>query len=543
MLKAILLIILSAVLYVFSFAPWDQAYLQWIAFIPTFFAIQKLEKEHITLSLRPLYQKIFLLGFILNALICAGGFYWITYAVKQYGELPEFAAIALFLVFCAIGQLHLPFYLGIRFFLQKSLKKTGLFWALLSAIVYVGIESFYPKIFTDTAGHAFYRSSWVRQAADIGGPFTLTFLILLFNETAFSFLVHRKRREAFALIALVFCTCGYGYFRVNQVQQAVTLSSQGPKLSIAMIQANIGDFMKVAAERGTAGASNQVIQSYLNLSLQASKGLASFGNKTVPDIILWPETAYPSLFGHSIALADQQIERAVKDFSNHFSGTLLFGGYDQDAFRNDYNSLFFLGGSDKKNEVYHKNILLTFGETLPFADSFPEMKTWFPNMGFFGRGPGPEVHQVPNRDGVEFKLAPQICYEGLFPYFSAQGAEQNADALINVTNDSWFGREGEPYLHLALTIFRTIESRTPLFRSTNTGFTTFVDATGEMTIKSELMKSDIVQAEIPKRPSLRSPFQVLGSSLGYHWFNHLLQILSVFILFFAFRSYRRSPPL
>jgi apolipoprotein N-acyltransferase len=52
--------------------------------------------------------------------------------------------------------------------------------------------------------------------------------------------------------------------------------------------------------------------------------------------------------------------------------------------------------------------------------------------------------------------------------------------LLNVTNDSWFGNLGEPELHLALTTFRSIETRLPQLRATNTGISALILQDGSL---------------------------------------------------------------
>ena len=145
MAKLILAALFSSALYVFSFAPWSfdtpaLSVLQWFAFIPILYF---LPKKNLT------YKKTFLLGFVISLGITIGGFYWIIYATQQYGGLPFIAAFFLFVVFCLIAQLQVPIYLIVR---KKALhhlspKK----WVLLSGLVYAGIESFYPKLFLDSA--------------------------------------------------------------------------------------------------------------------------------------------------------------------------------------------------------------------------------------------------------------------------------------------------------------------------------------------------------------------------------------------------------
>ena len=58
----------------------------------------------------------------------------------------------------------------------------------------------------------------------------------------------------------------------------------------------------------------------------------------------------------------------------------------------------------------------------------------------FGRGPGPTVLYA---NGL--RIGAQICYEGLFDWFSRDLANKGAQIIFNVTNDSWYGRFAEPF--------------------------------------------------------------------------------------------------
>jgi apolipoprotein N-acyltransferase len=301
---------------------------------------------------------------------------------------------------------------------------------------------------------------------------------------------------------------------------------------LALIQANIGDFLKIAAEQGTRDAMSEVLKRYLDLSSQALRATPS------PDAFVWPETAYPGLFRQPDNANERAMEETLDRFLAPVKSTFIFGGYDRDRFGTEYNSLFFHHTPWRMTVAYHKNILLMFGETLPFSDLFPSMKTWFPTMGFFGRGPGPEAVEVQNLEGKTFRFAPSICYEGLVPEHSIQGALEGADALLNVTNDSWFGPHGEPYLHLALTRFRTVETRLPLVRSTNTGISVWMDPLGETRKSTPLFEPAVLQAEIRLRELPPPPFMRIGAILGPNWFVRITQILSLLVLGFLFQRRR-----
>jgi apolipoprotein N-acyltransferase len=522
-----LLAAISGVLYILACAPIDQYYLMWVAFIPLFFAVERLPESKRT------YKQMFLLGLTSAFFMGATGFYWIIHATQNYGGLPWIAAFVLYLAFCFTNQLQVPFFLMFRKKLKDSPGLSGqlVLPAFLLGLAYVGIECLYPKLFADSVGSAFYRASWVRQLADIGGPLFISIFGMAVNELLFQTIRTRKLRGLFVSVVLGIVICAYGYYRNNQFENLKTAHAADPVFRTAMIQANIGDFMKVAAERGEVNATNQVMGQYISLSEKALHA------GPAPDAIIWPETAYPAIYGRPFSQNELYMEQMLKGLIANVPGYLIFGGYDNDATKGlDYNSIFFVKpGSDAK-QVYHKSVLLMFGETLPFADTFPSMKTWFPTMGFFGRGPGPQVFTLKNALGDSFKFAPSICYEGLFVDHSVDGALQGADALLNVTNDSWFGEDGEPYQHLSLTQFRSIETRLPMIRATNTGFTVWIDPTGNTVKSSELSKAEIVNADVSHRLFPDSPYMAIAKVLGTNWFIRMCQLLTVgMVLFLQFR--------
>ena len=525
----VLAALLSSLLYVFSFAPWSSAIpalssLQWFAFVPILYLLSKKELN---------YRSTFILGFIISLGISLGGFYWVVYATQQYGGLPLPIALIVYSLFCLIFQLQVPLYLILR---KKALQYLSpKIWIAFSGLIYAGIESFYPKLFLDSAGHAFADSLYFSQLADIGGVFFITTLVITFAESLV-YSIKRELKFIWIPISIITLSFGYGVYRVQQIESLMEAQKQGPSLRVSLIQANIGDYMKVAAERGLSDASDQVMHEYLKYSGEAIS--------QSPDVLVWPETAYSALFGNPQRPDEKRIEDRLRDFSHAFPGMMIFGGYDQDSAQLDYNSLFFLPSSESLTRAriptYHKNILLMFGETLPFADFFPSMRNLFPTMGFFGRGPGPQVYSVPNSKGNIFKLAPSICYEGLFPSFSTAGAALGADALLNVTNDSWFGPHGEPYLHFALTRFRTIETRLPMLRSTNTGITAVIDPLGRLEGKTNISEATVLSTLVYPHLLITSPYQNIASIFSGKWFEIFSQTMLFLLLAFIWKKHRKK---
>ena len=85
----------------------------------------------------------------------------------------------------------------------------------------------------------------------------------------------------------------------------------------------------------------------------------------------------------------------------------------------------------------------------------------------------------------------------LFRSFSRQLIQQGSQVIVNITNDSWFGKAAEPYQHGYMTLARAIEFRTPLVRSTNTGITMAIEASGKISEKSPLHEEWVGQFTVP----------------------------------------------
>ena len=142
-------------------------------------------------------------------------------------------------------------------------------------------------------------------------------------------------------------------------------------------------------------------------------------------------------------------------------------------------------------------------------------------VGFFGKGPGSVIREIGG-----MKTQPVICYEVLFPNFTRDAVALGADVIFNFTNDSWFGPYGVPYYHLHLASFRSIETRVPQLRSTNTGFSALVLPDGSIPRQTKLYEPDILDVEVP----LIEPIPTLMLAWG-DWFGRTA--LGIAMLAFA----------
>ena len=126
------------------------------------------------------------------------------------------------------------------------------------------------------------------------------------------------------------------------------------------------------------------------------------------------------------------------------------------------------------------------------------------------------------------ELAPLICYEGIFPGLSASPAWlARPGALINLTNDGWFGDWHGPHQHLAQVRLRAIEQGLPLVRSANTGISAVFDAHGRQLEALPLGEAGVFSLPLPSAlaPSFYSRF---GDAVFFAlWFGLSLAIIGM----------------
>jgi apolipoprotein N-acyltransferase len=510
------LTLLSSALVVLAFPPHDFSFLIWVALIPWLLALRKSAKLSHSVAQ----------GLWFSVLMSLGGFYWVAYSIKNYGNLPWPIALPMYALFCFICQPQFPLFAALFFKVKHKFPRISFRALFCVPLIYCGIDSLIPKIFTDHLGHSLYKSNWIVQAADLGGVTLLTFIILLVNEGFTQLVASRgallrgRFKTAVAALSIFVMFLLYGFFRYDQITNIQNNPTQ--TTIIGVIQANVGDFEKIAAKNGFYEGGIKIMQAYMSLSD------LSVENTPKPEVLVWPETAYPSSFGQPRNEREKARDQMVIDYVKSKDVPLLFGGYDTNVrLMKDYNSTFFL--TPDSMQVYHKSILLMFGETIPFYDDLPFLRKAFPTVGNFGRGPGPTVYEVKHA-GKSIKFQPVICYEILFPKFLIDGANQGAEFILNVTNDSWFGPWGEPYLHLALANFRNIETRIPQVRSTNTGISALMLPNGVIHDPTDVYTIAYRNMSVP----ITAPIWTLIKAWG-DWFSWVCIIGAMLAGFWLFR--------
>lgn len=454
------------------FAPFDQAWLAWIALMPLVSALWFSEPW----SRREALRK-FLLGYVAGAAFFFTTFFWIRHVAA-----PAWIFLPLYLsLYPALWGLFMHYVGTPR---QKAgdakpiwlSSASNLRIALLASAAWTATEWLRGTAFTgfgwNGLGISLHTNLPMLQLADLTGVGGLSFLIVLANVIVVA-TVQRLRLEigrqsirphydfslALALIAVGFT---YGFRQTVRYQQEEGPHADRIPVRIAAVQANI----PIEIHRTRSAESVRYI-------LDRYARQTEFAVAIEPDLLIWPEAALP----YSIT-SDEGMFNFVRQVTAGFKGDHLMGTVHFEPEVGDYNSAFLLSREGQRGAIYHKMHLVPFGEFIPFRHSFP-IFVWI--MGHlvpedFDAGQFHTVLEMSN--GV--KIGPLICFEDtvgeLARHFSLGGAQM----FVNITNDGWFLESAASRQHLANAVFRSAENKLPMVRAANNGVTAIIDRLGRV---------------------------------------------------------------
>ena len=207
-----------------------------------------------------------------------------------------------------------------------------------------------------------------------------------------------------------------------------------------------------------------------------------------PDMVVWSETAFvPSVAWHSAYPNNVATSRLCNDFVSFGSnlGVPLVTGNPEGVIKDKelspilesgdwnwktYNTVILFSDGGIKG-TYRKQHLVPFTEYFPYEKELP----WLYNLLLANDYKWWEVGEdatIFEYDGVKFSTP--ICFEDTFGYLNAEFVSKGAEMLLNLSNDFWSMSVQAELQHYQLAVFRAVENRVPLLRSTNSGITCLV---------------------------------------------------------------------
>ncbi|MEB2286337.1 MAG: apolipoprotein N-acyltransferase [Polyangiaceae bacterium UTPRO1] len=474
-------VVASAALYaLYSRGTWPWVALGWIGLVPFLRVLERSRSFGAALAA----------GVAMAVAFELAVFGWFAWAIADYAEATPLVPLLVLALAAPFLQGQFVALAFARSWLRRRRPQSVAAVAAFSAAVYVATEAVVPKLFADTLGYPLYGSLWWRQAADLSGVPGLTFVMVAVNELVWAALRARAAGAGaasgavaapmLAAIGVVTALSGYGAWRVG------TLDGRARDAGVVfgLVQANLGHYDRMAAQIGRYETVRTILDTYTELSapLSARPDLA---------VLVWPETVYPTTFGKPKSEAGAAFDREIVDFAAGTGTPLVFGAYDSDGGA-EFNAAFFLApAAAAPGEppgaavvgVYRKATLFPLTEYVPAFLDRAWLRERLPWLGTWSAGAGAQVVSVPVRGRPPLQVAPLICYDVLAPAL-ARAAAASADVILTLSNDSWFAFGAGPELHLQAAAFRSIETRRPQVRATNTGISAVIDAAGRIVART-----------------------------------------------------------
>ena len=419
-------------------------------------------------------RRVFFTGFCFGLGYFGFGVYWIYNSLHDFGQAPPLVAgglTALMIAYLALypaatltvwararfswgrGALWLLPALWFSFEWLKGWVGTGMPWLSLG----------YSQTSSPMAGYA-----------PLLGVYGIGALCILMAVAAY--LIIRDRRYVLLVLLLGLPLLGGAIKQVEWTLPADTLR-------VTLVQGNIPQQIKWRRDQQQA-----IFNTYWRETNTSWNS----------DLIIWPETALP---GNSGAIEHHLLgpmQQAAVERGTPIMSGLVVSEEDNARF---YNSVVLLA---EERQYYHKRHLVMFGEYYPMRwllDLFDNLIL----IPYSDMSPGSD--QQPQMQIQNLVLGVTICFEDAFSRDVFRDLPQ-ANLLVNVSNDAWFGDSTAPHQHLQIAQMRSLEAERPMLRSTNTGVSAFIDHQGKLGKRSEQFKTESITASVQGRQG-KTPFYYL----------------------------------
>jgi apolipoprotein N-acyltransferase len=452
-----LILIISTAALSFAFAPFPLRFLAYFAVIPLLFVINKYS-----------YKKVFWCGLLFGAAFALFHLWWLYSLVIPIEPTTK--------ILLYLGVTILFFYLGLYAAVFSVVTKylgvafAPLVWAVME-FIRTKSEIGFPWGFL---GYTQTPYVPIVQLASIFGIYGLSAWVLWINVVIYWILTKRHRLTYLIILIISFALpIGYGRMRMKELPTT---------FKVGIVQPNVGP-----NEKGDHQNRTRLVSELL--------GLIGRAIQAKPDLIILPETATLSDITRNEALRDT-IQRMVDSNNVYlFTGTQLYTPGSSIYYN---GAVLFKPGQIGFSEIYRKIHLVPFSEKIPYADKvslFRKIETG--DMGDCTPGKEYTIFTILNSKFQVQKFGCLICFESILPDLTRGFTKRDADMLINITNDGWFGKTPGPYQHCELAILRSVENGVPLVRCANNGISLIADPYARIKSRTKLLTQAVVIDSVP----------------------------------------------
>ncbi len=321
-------------------------------------------------------------------------------------------------------------------------------------------------------------SQWQRplvlQSASYAGAWSVSFLLVLFalGSAAYAHRIFyegatglRKRSPEFMFALMVLVLASFPF-----ISETVN-ARRAPLIRLALVQPYIAQ-----NEKWDRSFATTVLQTIEQVTVLAN-------DRGAPDVIVWPEAVTPWPLTR-----EPNVQAWLEYMAKKTGKPLLLGSVEANVPAGGpdtwHNGAFVVDPNrGLAPDRYFKRKLVPFGEYIPLRPVFGWLEKVAPIGGDFT--PGDSADPLPLPAGRRHVPAGVlICYEDIFPALAGQSAQAGAEVLVVLTNNAWFGEGGAAYQHAAHSVLRAVETRRPVVRCGNGGWSGWIDEFG--TIRATL---------------------------------------------------------
>jgi apolipoprotein N-acyltransferase len=420
------------------------------------------------------------LGFWFNTGTFAAGTYWLYVSIHIFGEAPVYVAAFLMVALVAIMGLY---HAALGYVVARWLPETGAVrWLLAVPAAWLLMEwwrGWFLSGFSWLSLGYSQTDTWLSRLAPITGVYGISAVLLVCAGAVAAVVLGSGRTRIMAAVV-----CVIPWLAAAALGSVEWTHPSGPPVTVAVVQGAIPQDQKWQD-------SNQ--QATLDLYQRLTE--TALGAR----VIVWPESAPADLANELVAW----ITAVYREARTHGSA-LVFGVLRaSDDGKQYYNSVLAL---DDDVAWYSKIHLV------PFAEFFPVphfVRSWLRLHSLpysdFTRG-GDEQPPLP---AGGLKLGATICFDDAYGS-SMIGVLRSADALVNVTNDAWFGHSSARHQHFQIARMRAIEAGRYLVRAANDGISGVIGPHGEVIARAPEFTPYVLKSTVTPRMGL-PPYARVGN--------------------------------
>jgi len=320
--------------------------------------------------------------------------------------------------------------------------------------------------------------TWMAHFAPVSGVYGISAVLLIGSGALTALVIGTKQTRIIAAIVFV-----VPWVAAPALGSVSWTHPSGPPVTVAVVQGAIPQDQKWLE-------SNQ--QTTLDLYQRLTE--TTLGTR----LIVWPESAPPVAVNEIVDYITNIYREARAHHSALVTGVVRFADHDI-----GYNSILAL---DDQLSWYNKDHLVPFAEFFPvpgFVRSWLRLHS-LPYSDFTRGGD----NQPPLPAGG-LNLGATICYEDAYGG-SMIKVLSRADALVNVTNDAWFGHSTARHQHFQIARMRAIEAGRFMIRAANDGISGIIGPDGKVVARAPEFTPYVLKSSVTPRQGL-TPYARVGN--------------------------------